>query len=170
MRAKNKHSFKKSTGFSPSQYLTRLRMERARRLLRETERPIVEVGLEVRDASSRRFSARRLACFRVTIEACAEPAENRQQNFDIESKSTSDQANTSRHRGNRGSYETTTPHSVLPADEAEQRFTREPFQQLPVPALTACSGTWVFPQTGFRSPGRINAQPVFTTLIACLRL
>ncbi|MFN6996170.1 MAG: helix-turn-helix domain-containing protein, partial [Aquincola tertiaricarbonis] len=35
--------FKKSTGFSPSQYLTRLRMERARRLLRETEMPIVEV-------------------------------------------------------------------------------------------------------------------------------
>ncbi|WP_046113696.1 AraC family transcriptional regulator [Aquincola tertiaricarbonis] len=48
--------FKKSTGFSPSQYLTRLRMERARRLLRETEMPIVEVGLEVGYASPSHFA------------------------------------------------------------------------------------------------------------------
>jgi AraC family transcriptional regulator len=49
-------SFKKSTGFSPSQYLTRLRMERARRLLRETETPILEVGLEVGYASPSHFA------------------------------------------------------------------------------------------------------------------
>ena len=49
-------SFKKSTGFSPSQYLTRLRMEHARRLLRETAMPIVEVGLEVGYASPSHFA------------------------------------------------------------------------------------------------------------------
>jgi len=49
-------SFKKSTGFAPSQYLTRLRMERARRLLRETELPIVEIGLEVGYASPSHFA------------------------------------------------------------------------------------------------------------------
>ncbi|BEP64432.1 AraC family transcriptional regulator (plasmid) [Variovorax sp. V213] len=49
-------SFKKSTGFSPSQFLTRLRMERARRLLRETEAPIVEIGLEVGYASPSHFA------------------------------------------------------------------------------------------------------------------
>lgn len=49
-------SFKKSTGFSPSQYLARLRMERARRLLRETETPIVEIGLEVGYASPSHFA------------------------------------------------------------------------------------------------------------------
>lgn len=49
-------SFKKSTGFSPSQYLARLRMERARRLLRETEMPIVEIGLEVGYASPSHFA------------------------------------------------------------------------------------------------------------------
>lgn len=49
-------SFKKSTGFAPSQYLTRLRMERARRLLRETPTPIVEIGLEVGYASPSHFA------------------------------------------------------------------------------------------------------------------
>lgn len=49
-------SFKKSTGLSPSQYLTRLRIDRARRLLRETEMPIVEVGLEVGYASPSHFA------------------------------------------------------------------------------------------------------------------
>lgn len=49
-------SFKKSTGLSPSQYLTRLRMERARRLLRETAMPVVEIGLEVGYASPSHFA------------------------------------------------------------------------------------------------------------------
>lgn len=49
-------AFKKSTGFAPSQYLTRLRMERARRLLRETETPIVKIGLEVGYASPSHFA------------------------------------------------------------------------------------------------------------------
>jgi AraC family transcriptional regulator len=49
-------AFKKSTGFTPSQYLIRLRMEQARRLLRETARPVVEVGLEVGYASPSHFA------------------------------------------------------------------------------------------------------------------
>lgn len=49
-------SFKKSTGFSPSRYLTKLRMERARRLLRETDMPILEVALEVGYASPSHFA------------------------------------------------------------------------------------------------------------------
>lgn len=49
-------SFKKSTGFSPSQYLTRMRVEKARSLLRETDMPIVEVGLEVGYASPSHFA------------------------------------------------------------------------------------------------------------------
>lgn len=49
-------SFKKSTGFAPSRYLVRLRMERARRLLRETDMPIIDVGLEVGYASPSHFA------------------------------------------------------------------------------------------------------------------
>ena len=39
--------FKQTTGFSPSQYLVRRRLARARRLLRETTQSVIEVGLEV---------------------------------------------------------------------------------------------------------------------------
>lgn len=49
-------AFKKSTGLAPSQYLTRMRMERARRLLRETVRSVVDVGLEVGYASPSHFA------------------------------------------------------------------------------------------------------------------
>ena len=49
-------AFKKSTGFSPSQYLIRMRMERARRLLRETEMSIIDVGLEVGYSSPSHFA------------------------------------------------------------------------------------------------------------------
>ncbi len=49
-------AFKKSTGLAPSRYLTRMRMERARRLLRETSRAVVEVGLEVGYASPSHFA------------------------------------------------------------------------------------------------------------------
>jgi AraC family transcriptional regulator len=49
-------AFKRSTGFSPTQYLTRLRMEQGRRLLRETEQSIVDVGLEVGYASPSHFA------------------------------------------------------------------------------------------------------------------
>jgi AraC family transcriptional regulator len=49
-------AFKKSTGFTPSQYFTRLRMEQARRLLRETDQPVVDVGLEVGYASPSHFA------------------------------------------------------------------------------------------------------------------
>jgi AraC family transcriptional regulator len=49
-------AFKKSTGFTPSQYFTRLRMEQARRLLRETARPVIDVGLDVGYASPSHFA------------------------------------------------------------------------------------------------------------------
>jgi AraC family transcriptional regulator len=49
-------AFKKSTGFTPSQYFTRLRMEQARRLLRETDQAVVDVGLEVGYASPSHFA------------------------------------------------------------------------------------------------------------------
>lgn len=48
--------FKKSTGFSPSRYFIRLRMEHARRLLRETARPVIEIGLDVGYASPSHFA------------------------------------------------------------------------------------------------------------------
>jgi AraC family transcriptional regulator len=49
-------AFKQSTGYPPSQYFIRLRMDRARRLLRETSRPIIEIGLEVGYSSASHFA------------------------------------------------------------------------------------------------------------------
>lgn len=48
--------FKQTTGFSPSRYLIRLRIAHARRLLRETTRPMIEVGLEVGYTSPSHFA------------------------------------------------------------------------------------------------------------------
>lgn len=48
--------FKHATGQSPSQYFIRLRMARARQLLRETERSVIEIGLEVGYASPSHFA------------------------------------------------------------------------------------------------------------------
>jgi AraC family transcriptional regulator len=48
--------FKKSTGLAPSQYFIRLRMAEARRLLRETERSVIEIGLDVGYASPSHFA------------------------------------------------------------------------------------------------------------------
>jgi len=48
--------FKKTTGFSPSQYLIRQRIARARRLLRETTRSMIEIGLEVGYSSPSHFA------------------------------------------------------------------------------------------------------------------
>lgn len=39
--------FKQSTGFSPHQYITRCRIEKAKQLLQQTELPIIEIALEV---------------------------------------------------------------------------------------------------------------------------
>ncbi len=39
--------FKQSTGFTPHQYITRCRLEKAKQLLQQTELPIVEIALEV---------------------------------------------------------------------------------------------------------------------------
>jgi AraC-like DNA-binding protein len=48
--------FKKTTGFAPSQYLIRLRMAHARRLLRETTKSMIDIGLEVGYSSPRHFA------------------------------------------------------------------------------------------------------------------
>jgi len=48
--------FKRATGLSPSQYFIRLRMDRARRLLVETDRSVIDVGLEVGYSSPSHFS------------------------------------------------------------------------------------------------------------------
>lgn len=49
-------AFKQSTGYAPSRYFIRLRIEQARRLLRETGRPIIDIGLEVGYSSAGHFS------------------------------------------------------------------------------------------------------------------
>ncbi len=48
--------FKQTTGLSPSQYVIRERMGKARRLLRETDRSVIEIGLEVGYASPGHFA------------------------------------------------------------------------------------------------------------------
>jgi AraC family transcriptional regulator len=48
--------FKRSTGLAPSQYFIRLRMAEAQRLLRETRRSVIEIGLEVGYASPSHFA------------------------------------------------------------------------------------------------------------------
>ncbi|MFC3215716.1 helix-turn-helix domain-containing protein [Novosphingobium panipatense] len=48
--------FKQATGLAPSQYFIRLRVSRARQLLRETDQPIIAVGLEVGYSSPSHFA------------------------------------------------------------------------------------------------------------------
>lgn len=48
--------FKGNTGFSPSQYFIRLRMSKAQELLRETKKPVIEIGLDVGYASPSHFA------------------------------------------------------------------------------------------------------------------
>jgi AraC family transcriptional regulator len=48
--------FKRSTGLAPSQYFIRLRIAAARRLLRETDRPIISIGMEVGYSSPSHFA------------------------------------------------------------------------------------------------------------------
>lgn len=48
--------FKKATGFSPSHYFIRLRMAKARRLLRETGRSVIDIGLDVGYSSPSHFA------------------------------------------------------------------------------------------------------------------
>ncbi len=48
--------FKQSTGFTPSAYFIRLRMAEARRLLRETDKAIIEIGLDVGYSSPSHFA------------------------------------------------------------------------------------------------------------------
>jgi AraC family transcriptional regulator len=48
--------FKRSTGFAPSQYFIRTRIAAARRLLRETERSIISIGMDVGYSSPSHFA------------------------------------------------------------------------------------------------------------------
>jgi AraC family transcriptional regulator len=48
--------FKKATGFSPSQYFIRMRMSKARLLLRETSQSVIDVGLAVGYSSPSHFA------------------------------------------------------------------------------------------------------------------
>jgi AraC family transcriptional regulator len=48
--------FKRATGLSPSQYFIGLRMARARQLLIETQRSVIDIGLEVGYSSPSHFS------------------------------------------------------------------------------------------------------------------
>jgi AraC family transcriptional regulator len=49
-------AFKRTTGLTPSQYFIDLRLEKARRLLRETNRSAIEIGLEVGYTSPSHFA------------------------------------------------------------------------------------------------------------------
>jgi AraC family transcriptional regulator len=49
-------AFKQSTGFSPSSYFIRMRMEKARLLLRETPKTVIEVGLDIGYSSPSHFA------------------------------------------------------------------------------------------------------------------
>ena len=49
--------FKQSTGLSPSRYLIRMRMEEARRLLSETDKAIIHIGLAVGYSSPSHFAS-----------------------------------------------------------------------------------------------------------------
>ncbi len=48
--------FKRATGLSPSQYFIRLRMDRARQLLLDTDRSIIDIGMEVGYSGPSHFS------------------------------------------------------------------------------------------------------------------
>jgi len=48
--------FKRTTGLTPSQYFIHLRMEKARRLLRETNQSVIEIGLNVGYTSPSHFA------------------------------------------------------------------------------------------------------------------
>jgi AraC family transcriptional regulator len=48
--------FKRATGLTPSQYFIHLRMEKARRLLRETNQSVIEIGLDVGYTSPSHFA------------------------------------------------------------------------------------------------------------------
>jgi AraC family transcriptional regulator len=48
--------FKGNTGFSPSRYFIRLRMSKAQELLRETTKPVIEIGMDVGYTSPSHFS------------------------------------------------------------------------------------------------------------------
>ena len=49
-------AFKRTTGLTPSQYFIHLRLEKARRLLRETNRSVIEIGLDVGYTSASHFA------------------------------------------------------------------------------------------------------------------
>ena len=48
--------FKKATSFSPSQYFIQLRVKEAQRLLRETDRSVIDIGLDIGYSSPSHFA------------------------------------------------------------------------------------------------------------------
>jgi AraC family transcriptional regulator len=48
--------FKQATGMAPSRYVARLPVEEARRLLCETERPVIDIGMELGYQSPSHFT------------------------------------------------------------------------------------------------------------------
>jgi AraC family transcriptional regulator len=66
-------AFKRTTGLTPSQYFIQLRMERARRLLRETNKSVIEIGLDVGYTNASHFGQ----IFRREVGMC--PREYRRQ-------------------------------------------------------------------------------------------
>jgi len=55
-RAHFSRQFKRATGLAPSQYFVRMRMAVARQLLRETQRSVISIGMDVGYASPSHFS------------------------------------------------------------------------------------------------------------------
>lgn len=60
------HRFRETTGISPYRFVTQRRVERAKDLLRETQRPIAQIALEVGYSSQARFSERFLGYYGMT--------------------------------------------------------------------------------------------------------
>jgi len=57
------HNFKRATGLAPHQYVTRARIERGQRMLRQTNMSILEIALAVGFGNANRFTT----CFRRTL-------------------------------------------------------------------------------------------------------
>ena len=51
------HLFKHATGLAPHQYVSRCRIERAKRLLADTDLPLIEIGPQVGCADQSHFTA-----------------------------------------------------------------------------------------------------------------
>ena len=61
--------FKQSTGYTPHQYITKCRVEKAKQLLQQTELPIMEIALEVGFQNQSHFTRVFRQCLKVTPKA-----------------------------------------------------------------------------------------------------